>query len=65
MEELEPNPLPKELLQESTRFNRLVRSAFLQKEIGITKVAELLQTTVDQAKEITAKWMNLRSELVG
>ncbi len=65
MEELEPNPLPVEVLQKSTRFIRLVRSAFLQEQIGVAKVAELLQIPVDRAKEITAKWMVPQSELVG
>ncbi|RJP23258.1 MAG: ImmA/IrrE family metallo-endopeptidase [Candidatus Omnitrophota bacterium] len=65
MEDLEPNPLPVDLLQKSTRFMRLVRSAFLQEKIGVAKVAELLQITVNQAKEITAKWMAPQSELVG
>jgi len=64
MEELEPDPLPKDMLQESTRFARLVRSAYIQENLGIAKVAELFQVTVDRAKEITAKWMAPQSEMV-
>lgn len=57
MEELEPDPLPPEALQRSTRFERLVYSAFIQDKIGVAKVAEMFQVTVDEAKEITAGWM--------
>jgi hypothetical protein len=45
------------MLQRSTRFERLVYSAFIQEKIGAAKVAELFQITVDEAKETTAAWM--------
>jgi Zn-dependent peptidase ImmA (M78 family)/transcriptional regulator with XRE-family HTH domain len=57
MEDLEPEPLPPEMLQRSTRFARLVYSAFIQEKIGVAKVAEMFQVTVEEAKEITAAWM--------
>ena len=43
-------PLEPEALYRSTRFQRLVNSAFLQSLISTTKVAELLQVTVDEAQ---------------
>lgn len=60
---LEPQPLPASALCRSTRFERLVYSAFVQKEIGVAKVAELLQLTVDDAKQRTAAWLKPRVEL--
>jgi Zn-dependent peptidase ImmA (M78 family)/DNA-binding XRE family transcriptional regulator len=57
MAALEPEPLPPDMLQRSTRFERLVYSAFIQDKIGIAKVAEVFQITVDEAKELTAAWM--------
>jgi Zn-dependent peptidase ImmA (M78 family)/DNA-binding XRE family transcriptional regulator len=57
MEDLEPEPLAPDMLQRSTRFERLVYSAFIQEKIGAAKVAELFQITVDEAKETTAAWM--------
>ncbi|MGQ4808526.1 hypothetical protein NKDENANG_01909 [Candidatus Entotheonellaceae bacterium PAL068K] len=57
MEELEPEPLAPDMLQRSTRFQRLVYSAFIQEKIGVAKVAELFQITVEEAKETTAAWM--------
>jgi Zn-dependent peptidase ImmA (M78 family)/transcriptional regulator with XRE-family HTH domain len=57
MEELEPEPLGCDVLQRSTRFERLVRSAFIQEKIGISKVAEMFQIPVDEAKERTARWL--------
>ena len=65
MKELEPAPMHAHDVWQSTRFCRLVRSAFLQDLIGISKVAEFMQITVDRAKEITAQWMVPDSELVG
>ena len=65
MEELEPELLPRAMLQRSTRFERLVRSAFLQGKIGIAKVAEMLQIPVEKAKEKTAKWVAPEHALVG
>ncbi len=64
-EELEPELLPGDMLQRSTRFERLVRSAFLQEQIGIAKVAEMLQISVEEAKEKTAKWVAPEHALVG
>jgi hypothetical protein len=60
---LEPQPLPASALCRSTRFERLVYSAFVQEEIGVAKVAELLQLTVDDAKQRTAAWLKPRVEL--
>ena len=57
MEELEPDPLKPEVLYRTTRLSRLVRSAFLQEMIGVSKVAEMFQVTVDRAQEITADWL--------
>ena len=57
MEDLEPEPLAPDMLQRSTRFARLVYSAFIQEKIGVAKVAELFQVTVEEAKETTAAWM--------
>lgn len=64
MEDLEPEPLPPEALYRSTRFGRLVRSAFLQDLIGVAKVAELFQVTVNRAKEITTEWLRPKDVLV-
>ncbi len=64
MEELEPDPLEPEILYRSTRFSRLIRSAFLQELIGVSKVAEMFQVTVDEANEITSRWLRPRYELV-
>ena len=64
MEELEPNPLPEEALHLTTRFQRLICSAFLQGEIGTAKVAEMLQMTVEEAKELTTGWVTVESQLV-
>ena len=57
MEDLEPDPLKPEVLYRSTRFHRLVESAFLQNLIGHAKLAELLQVTVDEAIVITGGWL--------
>jgi len=65
MEELEPELLPRDMLQRSTRFERLIRSAFLQGEIGIAKVAEMLQISVEEATEQTAQWVAPEHALVG
>ena len=64
MEELEPEPLESEMLYRSTRFSRLIRSAFLQELIGVSKVAEMFQVTVDEANEITSGWLRPHYELV-
>ncbi len=64
MEDLEPEPLPSKVLFRSTRFGRLVRWAFLQDLIGVAKVAEMFQETVDRAKEITTEWLRPKDVLV-
>lgn len=64
MEDLEPDPLRPEVLYRTTRFSRLVRSAFLQELIGVSKVAEMFQVPVDRAKEITTDWLRPKHELV-
>jgi Zn-dependent peptidase ImmA (M78 family)/transcriptional regulator with XRE-family HTH domain len=57
MADLEPEPLPSAMLRRSTRFERLVYSAFIQEKLGVAKVAELFQITVEEAKELTTAWM--------
>jgi Zn-dependent peptidase ImmA (M78 family)/transcriptional regulator with XRE-family HTH domain len=64
MEDLEPEPLPPRSLYRSTRFERLVRSAFIQEKIDPAKVAELLQIRVDDAQELTAKWRRPPNEIM-
>jgi hypothetical protein len=36
----------------------------LQELIGVSKVAEMFQVTVDRAQEITADWLRPKHELV-
>ena len=64
MEDLEPDPLKPDVLYRTNRFSRLVRSAFLQDLIGVSKVAEMFQVPVDRAMEITAEWLRPGYELV-
>ena len=64
MEDLEPDPLKPEVLYRTTRFSRLVRSAFLRELIGVSKVAEMFQVPVDKAQEITTGWLRPKHELV-
>lgn len=64
MEDLEPDPLKPDVLYTTNRFSRLVRSAFLQELIGVSKVAEMFQVTVDRAQEITTDWLRPKHELV-
>lgn len=64
MEELEPEPLKPESLYRTTRFQRLVCSAFLQSLIGVAKVAEMFQVSVEEAKEIASKWVRPEDVLV-
>lgn len=64
IEELEPDPLDPKILYRSTRFSRLIRSAYLQELIGVSKVAEMFQVTVDRANEITSGWLRPDYELV-
>lgn len=62
LEDLEPDPLPKDILYTTNRFSRLVRSAFLRDLIGVSKVAEMFQVTVERAKEITTDWVKPRCD---
>ena len=64
MEDLEPDPLKPEVLYRTTRFSRLVRSAYLRELIGVSKVAEMFQVPVDKAQEITTGWLRPKHELV-
>jgi hypothetical protein len=64
MDDLEPDPLKPDVLYRTNRFSRLVRSAFLQDLIGVSKVAEMFQVPVDRAKEITTEWLRPEYELV-
>jgi Zn-dependent peptidase ImmA (M78 family)/transcriptional regulator with XRE-family HTH domain len=64
MDDLEPDPLKPEVLFRTNRFSRLVRSAFFQELIGVSKVAEMFQVTVDKAQEITTDWLRPEYELV-
>lgn len=64
MEDLEPEPMKRDMLYRTTRFERLVQSAFLQELIGVAKVAEMLQVTVDKAQELTSNWLRPTYELV-
>ena len=57
MSDLEPAPLAPETLQRTTRFERLVRSAYLQEEISVAKVAEMFQIPVEDAVKLTYKWV--------
>lgn len=57
MDDLEPDPLKPDVLYRTTRFSRLVRSAYLQELIGMSKVAEMFQVPVNRAQEITADWL--------
>ncbi len=59
-EQLEPERLDPRLLRKSTRFIRLIQSAFIQEKIGVAKVAEMLQITVEEAKEETAGWIEFK-----
>ena len=64
MDDLEPDPLNPEVLYKTTRFSRLVRSAFLRDMIGVSKVAEMFQVNVEKANEITSEWLRPKHELV-
>lgn len=64
MDQLEPEPIKLDSLYLSTRFSRLVRSAFLQELIGVDKVAEMFQVSVERANEITNGWVIPDYELV-
>lgn len=62
VEDLEPDPIDSKMLFRTTRFDLLVRSAFVQQLIGISKVADLLQLSVEAATELTAKWLTPNTE---
>jgi Zn-dependent peptidase ImmA (M78 family)/transcriptional regulator with XRE-family HTH domain len=62
VEDLEPEPLESKTLFRTTRFQMLIRSAFVQELVGVSKVAEMLQVPVEEAQEFTTKW--LRPETV-
>ena len=64
MEQLEPEPLESKALYRTTRFQTLVRSAFLQELIGVSKVAEWFQVSVEEAQEDIAKWLRPEHDLV-
>ena len=51
VEDLEPDPLSSNTLYRTTRFETLVRSAFLQELMGVAKVAEMMQIPVEEAQE--------------
>jgi len=57
VEDLEPEPLESDTLYRTTRFQLLIRSAFVQKLVGVSKVAEMLQVRVEDAQEFTTKWL--------
>jgi Zn-dependent peptidase ImmA (M78 family)/transcriptional regulator with XRE-family HTH domain len=64
VEELEPEPLESKKLYRTTRFQLLIRSAFVQGLIGVSKVAEMLQMPVEHAQEKTTEWLRPNHELV-
>ena len=64
VEDLEPDPLESKTLYRTTRFQTLVRSAFLQDLIGVSKVAEMLQISVEETQERTTEWLRPKHELV-
>lgn len=57
IEDLEPEPLESNAIYKTTRFERLIRSAFIQELIGISKVAEMMQISVEYAAELTSDWL--------
>ena len=62
IKELEPEPIESGTLYRTTRFELLVRSAFIQELIGVAKVAEMLQVSVEEAQERTAQWLRPKGE---
>jgi Zn-dependent peptidase ImmA (M78 family)/DNA-binding XRE family transcriptional regulator len=60
VDDLEPQPLDSASICRTTRFETLVRSAFLEELIGVAKVAEVLQVSVEDAQERTAVWLEER-----
>lgn len=63
IEDLEPEPLEASAIYRTTRFERLVRSAFIQELIGVSKVAEMLQMSVENATVETSKWLKPKGVL--
>ncbi len=57
VEDLEPEPLEAKTLYRTTRLQLLIRSAFVQELVGVSKVAEMLQVPVEEAQEFTTKWL--------
>lgn len=64
LEDLEPEPLQSDVLYRTTRFQLLIRSAFVQELIGVSKVAEMLQIPVEAAQELSTEWLRPKHELV-
>jgi len=64
VEDLEPEPMESKAIYRTTRFQNLVRSAFIQGLIGVSKVAEMLQISVEEAQEETTEWLRPKHELV-
>ncbi len=62
VKDLEPEPLESNVLYRTTRFQLLVRSAFIQELIGVAKVAEMLQMSVEDAQEVTSRWLKPQGE---
>lgn len=62
LKDLEPEPIPSDSLYRTTRFYLLVQSAFIRELIGVAKVAEWLQITVEKAQEETAQWLRPLSQ---
>ncbi len=64
MENLEPEPIQVSTLNKSYRFGRLIYAAFINEEISVSKVAEMFQIRIDEAQEMTGRWLNNKSEMV-
>jgi hypothetical protein len=62
IQDLEPEPLGSSAIYKTTRFERLIRSAFIQELIGISKVAEMMQIPVESAAEKTSEWLKPKGE---
>ncbi|MBM4320228.1 MAG: ImmA/IrrE family metallo-endopeptidase [Deltaproteobacteria bacterium] len=65
MEDLEPDPMPATSLDRDTRLSRLVCGAFLNGEISVAKVADLLQIDVEAARDLAHEWQKPRTTMVG
>lgn len=62
IKDLEPEPIDNRSLYRTTRFELLVRSAFIQELIGVAKVAEMMQISVEKAQEKTAHWLRPKGQ---